>query len=102
MDEKEAIAQLENEYLATCGSETPAKVRYHNEALNVAIAALEEVQEYHATGYTPKMVRELKRGYLNAHKKAVQYAMQLDEYHRLGGLEISRAAVERNEKNCNE
>lgn len=51
MDEKEAIAQLENEYLATCGSETPGKVRYHNEALNMAIAALEEVQEYHATGY---------------------------------------------------
>lgn len=94
MDEKEAIAQLENEYLAVSGNETSAKVRYHNEALDVAIAALEEVQEYHATGHTPKMVRELRRGYIDAHKKAVQYAMQLDEYYRLGGLAICKAAVE--------
>lgn len=95
MNEKEAIEQLQGEYLATNGAETPARVRYHNEALDTAIAALKEVQEYHATGHTPNMVRELRRGYLDAHKKAVQYATKLDEYHDLGGFEACKAAVER-------
>lgn len=40
MNEQEAIEQLQGEYLATNGTETPAKVRYHNEALDTAIAAL--------------------------------------------------------------
>nr|DAG66655.1 MAG TPA: PROTEIN/RNA Complex, archaeal, ribosomal, 50S, protein.0A [Caudoviricetes sp.] len=95
MNEQEAIEQLQNEYLATNGTETPARVRYHNEALDVAIAALKEVQEYHATGHTPNMVRELRRGYLDAHKKAVQYATKLDEYHDIGGFEVCKAAVEK-------
>ena len=94
MNEQEAIEQLQSEYLATNGTETPARVRYHNEALDAAIAALKEVQEYHDTGHTPKMVRELRRGYLDAHKKAVQYATKLDEYHDLGGFEACKAAVE--------
>jgi site-specific recombinase XerC len=59
MNEQEAIEQLLGEYLATNGTETPARVRYHNEALDTAIAALNEVQEYHATGRTPNMVRGL-------------------------------------------
>ena len=95
MNEQETIEQLQNEYLATNGTETPARVRYHNEALDAAIAALKEVQEYHATGHTPNMVRELRRGYLDAHKKAVQYATKLDEYHDIGGFEVCKAAVEK-------
>lgn len=95
MNENEAIEQLQSEYLATNGAETPARVRYHNEALDTAIAALKEVQEYHTTGHTPNMVRELRRGYLDAHKKAVQYATKLDEYHDLGGFEACKAAVEK-------
>ena len=95
MNEQETIEQLQGEYLATNGTETPARVRYHNEALDTAIAALKEVQEYHATGHTPNMVRELRRGYLDAHKKAVQYATKLDEYHDIGGFEVCKAAVER-------
>lgn len=79
MNEQEAIEQLQCEYLATNGTETPARVRYHNEALDTAIAALKEVQEYHDTGHTPRMVRELRRGYINAHKTACQYAIELDE-----------------------
>lgn len=31
MNEQEAIEQLQGEYLATNGTETPARVRYHNE-----------------------------------------------------------------------
>lgn len=95
MKENEAIEQLQSEYLATNGTETTARVRYHNEALDTAIAALKEVQEYHDTGHTPRMVRELRRGYVDAHKTAVQYATQLDEYHDLGGFEACKAAVER-------
>ena len=96
MNEQEAIEQLSSEYLVSVtGTETPARVRYHNEALDTAIAALKEVQEYHATGHTPRMVRELRRGYVDAHKTAVRYATQLDEYHDLGGFEACKAAVER-------
>ena len=43
MNEQEAIEQLSSEYLATNGKETPASVRYHNEVLDAAIAALKEV-----------------------------------------------------------
>ena len=96
MNEQEAIEQLQNEYLVSMtGRDAVASVRYHNEALDTAIAALKEVQEYHATGHTPKMVRELIRGYLNAHKQAVQHATELDEYIRLGGLEVCKEAVEK-------
>lgn len=96
MNEQEAIEQLQNEYLVSLtGRDAVASVRYHNEALDTAIAALKEVQEYHATGHTPKMVRELRRGYVDAHKTAVRYATQLDEYHDLGGFEACKAAVER-------
>lgn len=91
MNEQEAIEQLQNEYLVSMtGRDAVASVRYHNEALDTAIAALNEVQEYHATGHTPKMVRELRRGYLNAHKQAVQHATELDEYIRLGGWKCAR------------
>lgn len=69
MNENEAIEQLQGEYLATNWTETPARVRYHNEALDTAIAALKEVQEYHATGRTPDMVRGLIGGYNRARKQ---------------------------------
>lgn len=69
MNEQETIEQLQGEYLATNGTETPARVRYHNEALSMAIAALNEVQEYHATGRTPSMVRGLISGYNRARKQ---------------------------------
>lgn len=73
MNEQEAIKQLLGEYLATNGTETPARVRYHNEALDAAIAALDEVQEYHATGRTPGMVRALHVAYTRAKKRLDKY-----------------------------
>jgi hypothetical protein len=73
MNEQEAIEQLKGEYLATNGAETPARVRYHNEALDTAIAALNEVQEYHATGRTPSMVRALQTAYIRAKKRLDKY-----------------------------
>lgn len=88
MNENEAIEQLQGEYLATNGTETPARVRYHNEALDTAIAALNEVQEYHATGRTPSMVRALQVAYIRAKKR-------LDEYIAIGNSEQCRIAVER-------
>lgn len=86
MNEKEAIEQLQGEYLATNGAETPARVRYHNEALDTAIAALNEVQEYHATGRTPSMVRALQVAYIRAKKR-------LDEYIAIGTPEQCREAM---------
>lgn len=86
MNENEAIEQLQGEYLATNGAETPARVRYHNEALDTAIAALKEVQEYHATGRTPSMVRALQAAYIRAKKR-------LDEYIAIGTPEQYREAL---------
>ena len=95
MNEQEAIEYLEGWYLKTPDNkEVHYGVKNHNEVMDTAIAALKEVQVYHATGHTPNMVRELRRGYLDAHKKAVQYATKLDEYHDLGGFEVCKAAVE--------
>lgn len=86
MNENEAIEQLQGEYLATNGAETPARVRYHNEALDTAIAALNEVQEYHATGRTPSMVRALQVAYIRSKKR-------LDEYIAIGTPEQYREAL---------
>ena len=86
MNENEAIEQLQSEYLATNGAETPARVRYHNEALDTAISALKEVQEYHATGRTPSMVRALQVAYIRAKKR-------LDEYIAIGTPEQCREAM---------
>ena len=86
MTENEAIEQLQGEYLATNGKETPARVRYHNEALDAAIAALKEVQEYHATGRTPSMVRALQVAYIRAKK-------QLDKYIAIGTPEQCIEAI---------
>lgn len=86
MNEQEAIEQLQGEYLATNGTETPARVRYHNEALDTAIAALNEVQEYHATGRAPSMVRALQVAYIRSQKR-------LDEYIAIGTPEQYREAL---------
>lgn len=92
MNEQEAIEQLLGEYLATNGTETPARVRYHNEALDAAIAALKEVQEYHATGRTPSMVRGLIGGYNRARKQCVELGKMIKEYEDIGNLEMCRDA----------
>lgn len=94
MNEKEAIEQLQGEYLATNGAETPARVRYHNEALDTAIAALNEVQEYHATGRTPSMVRGLIGGYNRARKQCQEATSQLKQYEEIGTPEQCWEAVE--------
>ena len=92
MKENEAIAQLQNEYLVA--SDT-ASARYHNEALDTAIAALKEVQEYHATGRTPDMVRGLIGGYNRARKQCQEATSQLKQYAEIGTPEQCREAVEK-------
>ena len=93
MNENEAIEQLSNEYLVSLtGKETPASVRYHNEALDTAIAALKEVQEYHAAGRTPAMVRGLAAGYNMARKKREEIARALKKYVDIGDLEACQEA----------
>ena len=93
MNEQEAIEQLQGEYLATNGAETLARVRYHNEALDTAIAALKEVQEYHATGRTPDMVRGLISGYNRARKQCQEATSQLKQYAEIGTPEQCREAL---------
>lgn len=52
------------------------------------VAELEEVQEYHATGRTPSMVRALQTAYVRTKKR-------LDEYIAIGTPEQCREAVEK-------
>ena len=64
MNEKEAIEYLEDWYLKVPDNkEVHCGVKNHNEVMDTAIAALKEVQEYHATGRTPGMVRALQVAY---------------------------------------
>ena len=93
MNENEAIEQLQNEYLVSLtGRDGVASVRYHNEALDTAIAALKEVQEYHATGRTPSMVRALQVAYIRVKKR-------LDKYIAIGTPEQYREVLNKqNEK----
>lgn len=96
MNEQEAIEQLQNEYLVSLtGRDGVASVRYHNEALDTAIAALKEVQEYHATGRTPDMVRGLIGGYNRARKQCQEATSQLKQYAETGTPEQFQEAVER-------
>lgn len=88
MNEQEAIEYLEEWYLTVPGNkEVPCRVKNHNEAMDAAIAALKEVQEYHATGRTPSMVRALQVAYIRAKKR-------LDEYIAIGTPEQCKEAVE--------
>lgn len=87
MNEQEAIEYLEEWYLTVPGNkEVSCRVKNHNEALSMAIAALNEVQEYHATGRTPSMVRALQVSYIRAKKR-------LDEYIAIGTPEQCREAM---------
>lgn len=89
MNEQEAIEYLEEWYLNIPDSgEVSCRVKNHNEAMDTAIAALKEVQEYHATGRTPSMVRALQVGYIRAKKR-------LDKYTAIGNPEQCQIAVER-------
>lgn len=96
MNEQEAIEYLEEWYLTVPGNkEVSCRVKNHNEALDTAIAALNEVQEYHATGRTPSMVRGLISGYNRARKQCQEATSQLKQYAEIGTPEQCREAVER-------
>lgn len=54
---------------------------YYNPTLDkVTIKFLEELQQYRATGLTPTMIEDLKKGINKAHKAALENAHLLDEY----------------------
>ena len=57
-------------------------------ALDAAISAMQELQEYHETGMTPAEVIRMQHGY------AVKMT-DLEDYQRIGTLEEVREAVER-------
>ena len=96
MNEQEAIEQLSNEYLVSVtGKETPASVRYHNEALDVAIKALKEVIEYHRTGRTPKMVQDLTRECDKQTRKCIELKIELRRYEELEKHVVLEVAAEK-------
>lgn len=90
MTEQEAINCLmaDKEYL------TDMKV-CDGEEMDIAIKALEEIQQYRAIGLAPKMVKDLIKSEKQAHKDAVHNAELLDEYMAIGTVDECRAAVEK-------
>ena len=96
MNEQEAIEYLEEWYLTVPGNkEVSCRVKNHNEAMDTAIAALKEVQEYHATGRTPDMVRGLIGGYNRARKQCVELQKRLKKYEELEKYVVLEVAVEK-------
>lgn len=63
--------------------------------MQAAISAMQELEQYRATGLTPHMVEELKDNDKKSHKLAVQRAADLDEYREIGTPEECREAMKR-------
>ena len=98
MKENEAIEYLQNRYLVVGSPANPPKeeCEKHNEVVEMAINALEEVQKYRAIG----MVEELIRGkrYMNIanhHRTIGQVIDECVAYEAIGTPEECRAAMER-------
>lgn len=51
--------------------------------------------EYEDTDHTPSMIRSLKKSEVNAHKTAIQHAMKLADYEKIGTPEECQDAVEK-------
>lgn len=87
MTEQEAIEELKC-YRAQSGTSYP-------EEIEVAIVALEEIQQYREIGFTPKMVREM----IKSEQKATHYALihdvMLKQYEEIGTPEECREAIEK-------
>ena len=60
----------------------------HNEALDIAIQALEEIQQYKAIGLTPELIEAMQ-----GHNVAL--INDLGEYQAIGTVEECRVAVEK-------
>ncbi len=92
MTENEAIGWIKKIYIDT---NQPDRCI----SLKMAISALIEIQQYRATGLSPSMVEDLKRGEKRAHKIAVKHAMKLEEYQKLGTVEELREARKKKKEN---
>ena len=66
--------------------------------MQAAIFALQELEQYRATGLTPRMIEELKDNDKKSHKLAVKRAADLDEYQAIGTPEECREAREKQNK----
>lgn len=88
MSEKEAIEWLKAISATQKESIHMNSLLNRKEALHMAIQALEEIQQYRATGMTPEQIKEMQIDYCA--KGAV-----LEEYLAIGTPEQCREAVER-------
>lgn len=67
------------------------------EDLEMAIQALEEIQEYRAIGLTPSMVKDLIKSCKRHEKNALENAHIVDDYREIGTVEEFKALKEKNE-----
>lgn len=100
MDYQEAIEWINERKLSRCencirkGSEyCGGNCRIENEVFKTAISAMNELQEYHKTGLSPKQVADTICE-LSATKRV------LGHYQQLGTLEEVREAVEKQCEHC--
>ena len=89
MTENEAIKEIKRwtEILLRAGSRCTTETA---EAQDMAIKALEEVQQYRETGHTPAMVRDLIRGYKTEHAQNMKLVNELEDYQQIGTPEELR------------
>lgn len=99
MKREEAIKRLE--MLNDALNEQNIEPDENSEALQMAIKALEDVQQYHKIG-TPEELRSLKKNGAFTGMELAQLAamqMRLKEYEKIGTPEECRAAVEKQNVN---
>lgn len=85
MTENEAIKTINDAYETFFALQTKPDF---DTAMAVAIKALEEIQQYKATGLTPEQVRKLQMDFTG-------WLVTLDEYRAIGTIEECRTAMEK-------
>lgn len=82
-------------YFPECFKEPCSGCRYAMGNCDFLESVCRRLAEYEDTGHTPSMIMSLKKSEVNAHKTAVQNAMKLADYEKIGTLEECQEAVER-------
>lgn len=86
MTENEAIKQFEERIEYWGGNESEAQD--YIEAMKVAVSALKEIQQYHATGMTPEQIKEMQVDY-------VVKSQLFEEYRSIGTVNGCKETAEK-------
>ena len=85
-------------YFPECFKEPCSGCRYAMGNCDFLESICRRLAEYEDTGHTPSMIGSLKKSEINAHRTAIQHAMKLADYEKIGTPEECREAVEKQKK----